>query len=95
MPQRTHKVNPVMQSRDAATQRRRDMFFRRVQKERDDKKWQARGEQVCVNGCKSGLITMLTGLDPTPRLGFRPKTMGGGEGASSPRAQGPVYRATG
>jgi hypothetical protein len=46
VPQRPHKPNPVMQSRDAAAQRRRDMFFRRVQKERDDKKWNARGEQV-------------------------------------------------
>ena len=46
VPQRPHKPNPVMQSRDAAAQRRRDMFFRRVQKDRDDKKWNARGEQV-------------------------------------------------
>ena len=46
VPQRTHKPNPVMQGRDAVAQRRRDMFFRRVQKGRDDKKWDARGEQV-------------------------------------------------
>lgn len=49
VPQRAHKPNPIVQSRDAATQRRRDMFFRRVQKDRDDKKWEARGEQVRLN----------------------------------------------
>ena len=48
MPQRAHKPNPVMQTRDAATKRRRDMFFRRVQDNRDDKKWEVRGEQVRV-----------------------------------------------
>jgi hypothetical protein len=47
VPQRAHKVNPVIQNRDAVAQRRREMFFRRVQKQRDDKKWDARGEQVC------------------------------------------------
>ncbi|USP76618.1 hypothetical protein yc1106_03892 [Curvularia clavata] len=46
MPQRAYKSNPVMQSRDAATKRRRDMFFRRVQNNRDDKKWESRGEQI-------------------------------------------------
>lgn len=44
---RTFKPNPVMQTRDAATKRRRDMFFKRVQNNRDDKKWESRGEQVC------------------------------------------------
>lgn len=48
-PHRTFKPNPVMQTRDAATKRRRDMFFKRVQNNRDDKKWESRGEQVC--GC--------------------------------------------
>ena len=47
-PQRAYKPNPVVQTRDAATKRRRDMFFNRVQKERDDKKWEVRGEQVRV-----------------------------------------------
>jgi hypothetical protein len=47
-PKRVHKPNPVMLTRDAATKRRRDMFFRRVQNEREDKKWEARGEQVCT-----------------------------------------------
>jgi hypothetical protein len=45
-PQRAYKPNPVMQTRDAATKRRRDMFFKRVQNGREDKKWEARGEQV-------------------------------------------------
>lgn len=47
VPQRAFKPNPVVQTRDQATKRRRDMFFKRVQKDRDDKKWDARGEQVC------------------------------------------------
>ena len=45
--QRAYKPNPLIQTRDAATKRRRDMFFKRVQKDREDKKWDARGEQVC------------------------------------------------
>ncbi|KAJ4365126.1 hypothetical protein N0V83_008744 [Neocucurbitaria cava] len=46
VPQRAYKANPIMQTRDAATKRRRDMFFRRVQNGREDKKWEARGEQI-------------------------------------------------
>ena len=46
MGQRAFKPNPMMQTRDAATKRRRDMFFKRVQNKRDDKKWESRGEQV-------------------------------------------------
>ncbi|KAI4960011.1 hypothetical protein J4E86_001630 [Alternaria arbusti] len=46
MPQRAFKANPVMQTRDATTKRRRDMFFKRVQNNRDDKKWESRGEQI-------------------------------------------------
>ncbi|KAJ4294530.1 hypothetical protein N0V90_008221 [Kalmusia sp. IMI 367209] len=46
VPQRAFKPNPAVQTRDAATKRRRDMFFKRVQKDRDDKKWDARGEQI-------------------------------------------------
>jgi hypothetical protein len=45
-PQRAFKPNPVIQTRDAATKRRRDMFFKRVQNGREDKKWESRGEQV-------------------------------------------------
>lgn len=45
-PQRAFKQNPIMQTRDAATKRRRDMFFKRVQRDREEKKWDARGEQV-------------------------------------------------
>lgn len=46
-PQRVHKANPILQTRDAATKRRRDLFFKRVQNNREDRKWEARGEQVC------------------------------------------------
>jgi hypothetical protein len=45
-PQRAFKPNPVIQTRDAATKRRREMFFKRVQNGREDKKWESRGEQV-------------------------------------------------
>jgi hypothetical protein len=45
--QRAFKANPMLQTRDAATKRRRDMFFKRVQNNREDKKWESRGEQVC------------------------------------------------
>jgi hypothetical protein len=45
-PQRAYKPNPVILTRDAATKRRRDMFFKRVQNGREDKKWESRGEQV-------------------------------------------------
>ena len=46
-PHRAFKSNPVMVTRDAAAQRRRDMFFKRVQNNRNDKQWESRGEQVC------------------------------------------------
>ncbi|KAF2013684.1 hypothetical protein BU24DRAFT_452525 [Aaosphaeria arxii CBS 175.79] len=46
VPKRTHKPNPVIQSRDVASQRRRDMFFKRVQKDREDRRWEARGDQI-------------------------------------------------
>jgi hypothetical protein len=44
--QRAYKANPIVQTRDAATRRRRDMFFKRVQNNREDRKWESRGEQV-------------------------------------------------
>lgn len=44
--QRVYKANPMLQTRDAATRRRRDMFFKRVQNNREDKKWESRGEQL-------------------------------------------------
>lgn len=57
-PQRAHKFNPVLQTRDAATKRRRDMFFKRVQNHREEKKWESRGDQVCHG----------TGLRPCVRV---------------------------
>ncbi|KAH8730301.1 hypothetical protein GQ44DRAFT_701137 [Phaeosphaeriaceae sp. PMI808] len=44
--QRPYKPNPLLQTRDAAAKRRRDMFFKRVQNTREDKKWESRGEQI-------------------------------------------------
>lgn len=46
--QRAHKPNPLVQTRDAATKRRREMFFKRVHNSREDKKWETRGEQVWI-----------------------------------------------
>lgn len=45
-PQRAYKANPVVQTRDAATKRRRELFFKRVQDNREERKWGSRGEQV-------------------------------------------------
>ena len=67
--QRVYKPNPVMQTRDAATKRRRDMFFRRVQNKRDDKKWEARGEQVCDAQYRCGRDPMLI-YDQLQQLDF-------------------------
>ncbi|KAG9190519.1 hypothetical protein G6011_08607 [Alternaria panax] len=44
MPQRVFKANPVMQTRDATTKRRRDMFFKRIQQldfVSERKRWEA------------------------------------------------------
>lgn len=59
-PQRAYKPNPIIQTRDAATKRRRDMFFKRVQKGRDDKKWDARGEQVRIMMMRNWRALSLT-----------------------------------
>ncbi|KAF1928649.1 uncharacterized protein M421DRAFT_151462 [Didymella exigua CBS 183.55] len=45
-PQRAYKANPVVQMRDATTKRRRELFLKRVQNNREDKKWESRGEQL-------------------------------------------------
>ncbi|XPS77899.1 hypothetical protein M3J09_009923 [Ascochyta lentis] len=44
--QRSYKAIPAMQTRDAATKRRRELFFKRVQNNREDKRWESRGEQI-------------------------------------------------
>lgn len=59
--QRAYKANPVVQTRDATTKRRRDMFFKRVQTNREDKKWESRGEQVYC-GPKLASRTCTNGL---------------------------------
>ncbi|KZM25467.1 hypothetical protein ST47_g3396 [Ascochyta rabiei] len=43
---RAYKAIPALQTRDTATKRRRDMFFKRVQNNRQDKRWESRGEQI-------------------------------------------------
>ena len=58
-PQRAYKTNPMIQTRDAVTKRRRDLFFRRVQNNREDKKWESRGEQVCHRTCSSGRHVLI------------------------------------
>ena len=59
-PQRAYKPNPALQTRDAATKRRRDMFFKRVQNSREDKKWESRGDQVCQAVHRHSSTCMLT-----------------------------------
>ncbi|KAH7125166.1 hypothetical protein B0J11DRAFT_434694 [Dendryphion nanum] len=46
IPKRAHKPNPAILSRDAQAQRRRDLFHRKVQNEREERKWETRGEQL-------------------------------------------------
>jgi len=43
---RVIKANTVMQSRDAVKERRRDIFFKKVQQHRDDRRWANRGESI-------------------------------------------------
>lgn len=43
---RTIKSNPIIQSRDAVKERRRDLFLRKVQDDRDDRRWASRGDQI-------------------------------------------------
>ena len=71
MPQRAFKANPVMQTRDATTKRRRDMFFKRVQNNRDDKKWESRGEQVRDMIIQTRVTMLICNTDPTIRLRLR------------------------
>lgn len=43
---RAIKSNPIIRSRDAVKERRRDLFLRKVQDDRDDRRWASRGDQV-------------------------------------------------
>jgi hypothetical protein len=43
---RAIKSNPIIQSRDAVKERRRNLFLRKVQDDRDDRRWASRGDQV-------------------------------------------------
>ncbi|OCL02586.1 hypothetical protein AOQ84DRAFT_304443 [Glonium stellatum] len=40
------KPNPIIQNRDAVKERRRDLFLRKVQDDRDDRRWASRGDQI-------------------------------------------------
>jgi len=40
------RANPAIQSRDAVKEKRRDMFLKRVQQDREERRWEGRGEQV-------------------------------------------------
>jgi hypothetical protein len=79
--QRVFRPNPAVRTREATTQKRRDMFFRRVQKGRDDKKWDARGEQVREYSHIKELSLLFwrvtyNSLDSTPRLHLRTQALG-------------------
>ncbi|TKA65502.1 hypothetical protein B0A49_05716 [Cryomyces minteri] len=40
------RANPALQSRDVVKERRRDLFLKKVQQGRDNRKWEARGDQM-------------------------------------------------
>lgn len=43
---RAIKAVPIPQGRSATQERRRDLFLKKVQQDRDEKRWEARGDQV-------------------------------------------------
>lgn len=53
------KANPLLRGRDENTKKRRDQFLKKVEKDRDDKRFQARGDQVPMSLPKG----MYEGLD--------------------------------
>jgi hypothetical protein len=44
---RAVKPNPLLKGRDEQRQRQRDLFMRKVEQGRDDKRWEGRTDQVC------------------------------------------------
>ncbi|KAF2840784.1 hypothetical protein M501DRAFT_1001822 [Patellaria atrata CBS 101060] len=42
------KANPIMHTRDEMRERRRDLFLKRVQQDREEKRLEQRGDRVCV-----------------------------------------------
>ncbi|EON62813.1 hypothetical protein W97_02038 [Coniosporium apollinis CBS 100218] len=43
---RAIKAVPIPQGRSATQERRRDLFLKKVQQDRDEKRWEARGDQI-------------------------------------------------
>jgi hypothetical protein len=43
---RAVKPNPLLKGRDEHRQRQRDLFMRKVEQGRDDKRWEGRSDQV-------------------------------------------------
>lgn len=70
---REHR-NPVAQRRAEEPERRRQAFLKRVKDAGDDKKWQTRSDQVCINACLPLNTTNAYNIvDPTQRLPFTEK----------------------
>lgn len=88
--QRAHKPNPILQTRDAATKRRRDMFFKRVQNNREDKKWESRGEQVCRGNSQHCVCTDPTQLQQLDFVSER-KRWESKKASEAPLAEEEVY----
>lgn len=43
---RTIRPNPIVQSRDVVKDRRRDIFFKKIQQDREDQRWASRSDQI-------------------------------------------------
>ncbi|KAF2086064.1 hypothetical protein K490DRAFT_66990 [Saccharata proteae CBS 121410] len=43
---RGYKPNPILKSRHSVTERRRDLFLKKVQEKRDDRRWEGREDQI-------------------------------------------------
>jgi hypothetical protein len=86
---RAIKANPIVQSRDAVKERRRDMFFKKVQQDRDDRRWANRGEQVrnCRFKLRKKTCILTERSDPSVRLFRDSETVGGREGTGSSKCR--------
>ncbi|KAK5169313.1 hypothetical protein LTR04_005648 [Oleoguttula sp. CCFEE 6159] len=63
------KANPALQSRDVVKERRRNLFLKKVQQGRDNRRWEARGDQVgYVNLAQVSSFKLLTSALPSQMM---------------------------
>ena len=78
---REHR-KPGAQRRAEEPERRRQAFLKRVKDAGDDKKWQTRSDQVCINVCLPLTTTNAYNVvDSTQRLSFTEKAERNGASA--------------